>query len=135
MKPKYRILQRQLRQVMTAANSSARRNGAEICGLLVYNGYFIELVKVKNKVKRGGGFSFYYNEVRFIEKAASIMGHQIIGTFHSHPYYISSPGESDIRGARDDSLMLIVDVKKREAKMWHIKNHKKRRVPFRLVIS
>ncbi len=81
---KLRLLKKQLIKMINEAVSFAGQNGQEICGLLVDNGYFIELIQVNNKVKIGGGFAFYANEIRFLQKAVDKMDHEIIGTFHSH---------------------------------------------------
>lgn len=133
--PIYKILKEQLTEIIKDAGLSAKDNGREICGLLVYNDFFIELIKVKNKTKRGGGYSFYYKEIRFIQKSVRKTGHEIIGTFHSHPSYIATPCESDIMNALNDSLMLIIDVINKEAELWHIKNKKYRKVKFKLIES
>ncbi len=132
-KRKYQYLKTQLNEVIQVSAKEAKKEGKEICGLLVDNGYFIELVQVENKVKKGGGFSFYYKEIRAIQKAVKVLSHEIIGTFHSHPSYINAPGGTDIENALDDSFMLIIDVIKRKAGFWHIKNGKAREITFKLI--
>jgi proteasome lid subunit RPN8/RPN11 len=120
---KFKLLNEQILQMIKEAEISAStRAGCEICGLLVDNEYFIELIKVKNKTKKGGGFSFYYNEIRLLQSALKIMNHKIIGTFHSHPLYIAKPSESDIQNTNDDSYMLIIDVLDKEIGFWYIKD-------------
>ena len=56
-----------------------------------------------------GRFAFYVNEVKEIEKAVSLLNYQIVGTFHSHPYYIAEPARNDLTGSEDGELMLIID--------------------------
>jgi len=119
--------------MIDAAIHAAADGGKEICGLLVDNGYFIELIKTKNKRKTGGGFAFYSQEVRSIKVAAEKLGHEIIGTFHSHLLYIAAPGESDIANVVDDSLMLIIDVLEKKAGLWHIENQKAKKAQFILI--
>ncbi len=126
----YRLRLRQLKEIIDDAALSAKKHGIEICGLLVDNSYFIELVRLRNKNRRGGGFAFYTSEVRAIEKASNILHHEIVGTFHSHPAYLADPSDSDVSEAIDDSLMLVVDVIDRKAALWHIKNQKKKRLDF-----
>lgn len=126
-------MKKQLNKMINNAVFSANQNGQEICGLLVDNGYFIELIKVNNKIKEGGGFAFYVNEIRFLQKAVNKMDHEIIGTFHSHPAYIAEPGDGDIQNALDDSYMLIIDAMDKEVGLWHIKDQKKRKKQFELI--
>ena len=133
MKNKYKISKSNLDRMIIEAVMAAKKNGLEICGLLIFNGYFIELVKVRNKIKRGGGFEFYVNDIRFLQKATKKIDHEIIGTFHSHPEYIAKPSESDIYNALDDSFMLIIDTVDQEVNLWHIKNLKKKRIQFELI--
>ena len=133
MKRKHKLQKSQLRQTMADAAKAAKRGGREICGFLVDNGYFLEIVKVRNKTKRGGGFSFYAGEVRKLERAVERLNHEIAGTFHSHPVGLPEPGESDIANAEDDSLMLVIDVTDKEAGLWHIKNRKKKKLSIELI--
>lgn len=126
-------MKKQLGKIINEAVSSANQNGQEICGLLVDNGYFIELIQVRNKIKEGGGFAFYVNEIRFLEGAAKKMDHEIIGTFHSHPTYIAEPSDGDILNAINDSLMLLIDVMDKEVGLWHIKDQKKKKKLFELI--
>jgi proteasome lid subunit RPN8/RPN11 len=130
---KYRVLKSQLHKIIREAIEAAKENGSEICGLLVDNGYFIEIIQTRNRIKRGGGYAFYTNEVKSIHAAAKKLGHQIVGTFHSHPLYIASPSESDIENAVDDSIMLIIDVLDKKTGLWHIKNLKKRELGLTLI--
>lgn len=125
MKKKFRIVKRQLKKTIDDAVTAAKDGGREICGFLVDNGYFLEIVHVRNKVKRGGGFAFYVNEVRALGRAAEMLGHDIVGTFHSHPLSTAEPGESDIISAVDDSLMIVIDVMEKKAKLWHVHDHAK----------
>lgn len=114
-----------------AANGSVA--GAEICGLLVDNGYFIELTQVTNKTKRWGGFSFYAHEIRLIEKAVRFMKHEIIGTFHSHPFSTTLPSTSDILNTHNDSFMLIIDVRRKELGFWYIKDGDNTKTEFEII--
>lgn len=127
------FLRKQLEQIIKESVLSAKNNGTEICGLLIDNGYFIEIVSVNNKNKVGGGFEFYVNEVKFIEKAVTKLNHEIIGTFHSHPTYIAKPGTSDIENAVNDSLMLIIDVMDKKTALWHIIDKKIKKRKFELL--
>ncbi len=126
---KYMILKSQLDKTINEAVFAAK-GGKEICGLLINNGYFIELLQTRNKNKKNVRSAYYYKEVRHIETVAKELGHEIVGTFHSHPLYIAKPGEKDVANAVDDSLMLIIDVLGRKVELWHIKNRKKRKTKF-----
>lgn len=133
MKNKYKILRKEFKKVLENAIVSADDNGKEICGLIVDNGYFLNLITLKNKIKKGGGFSFYYNEVRFIQKAINKMDLEIIGTFHSHPIGLPEPSKSDIYGALDDSFMLIIDVLGKNASLWYLKKYKKKKMQIEFI--
>jgi proteasome lid subunit RPN8/RPN11 len=133
MSKKFKLLKEQIEDIINDSAIAASRGGLEICGLLIDNGYFTELVKVNNKIKRGGSFAFYVNEIRLMQKAVRLMGHEIIGTFHSHPLYIDEPSDSDIQNALDDSFMLIIDVTERKIGFWYIKDGNKRRVEFEMI--
>lgn len=132
MKKKHRFLRRQVNETIRDAKLYASNRGQEICGLLVDNGHFVELIRVKNRTK-GGGFRFDSSEIAFIQKALKKMGHRIIGTFHSHPAYLPVPGDSDVKWAPDGSFMLIIDVLGKKVGLWFIKNRKKRRIEFELI--
>jgi proteasome lid subunit RPN8/RPN11 len=134
MPKKFRLLNNHVASVLEAASAATESTAsAEICGLLIDNGYFIELIKVRNKSKGWGSFSFYVNEINLLEKAVRLMGHEIIGTFHSHPYGTSSPSKSDILNTNDDSYMLIIDVTRSELGLWYIKDSDKTQIEFELI--
>ena len=129
----YRILKKDIEQIFKDATVAANNDGIEICGLLIYNGFFIELLKVRNKNKRGGGFAFYSSEIKLLQKAVNMLNHEIIGTFHSHPAYIAEPSESDIAYALDDSYMLIIDVLDKKVALWYIKGLTKKKINIELI--
>jgi len=124
----YNIYRRKLQTILKRAIKVAKKDGHEICGLIAANGRKLELIECRNKVKRGGSFAFYYGEVRKLVKETELLDQSIVGTFHSHPVSLAIPGESDIRNAEDDSLMLIIDCTNRNAKLWHIVNQKAKEV-------
>jgi|WetSurMetagenome_2_1015567.scaffolds.fasta_scaffold409783_1 proteasome lid subunit RPN8/RPN11 len=129
---KYRILNTQLRRIMAEARQAAK-GGMEICGLLIDNGYFIEMIGLTNKSKKVGKFSFSMKEADAIEKACKKLNHEIVGTFHSHPFSMAEPGDSDIAKAFDNEIMLIIDVINKEAKLWRLSNKKKKELRFMLL--
>ncbi len=104
-----------------------------MCGLILANGLFFELVLTRNKSKRGGGFAFYYKDVRAIQAMARMCDHEIVGTFHSHPVGLATPGPSDISNALNDSLLLIFDVVGKCAQLWHVKEKSVKQLPFSLI--
>jgi proteasome lid subunit RPN8/RPN11 len=132
MKRLYFILKGDLQSLVNRAVSAAK-NGTEIVGLILDNGYYLELAFCRNRSRRVGSFAFFANEVRTVVAAANRLGHEVVGTFHSHPAALAEPGESDVANAPDDSLMLIVDCLAREAALWRIKNDKARKLPLRVL--
>ncbi len=123
----------QIKKAVQDAISAAKNNGRETCGLLVDNGYFVELIPTKNKAKKGGAFAFYFSEIRQIQKAVNILNREIIGTYHSHPISTCEPGESDIVNAVDDSFMLIIDVMNEKIGLWKIKNKRAKKITYLLL--
>lgn len=130
---KYRFLSSKLKILVKDAVQASKEGGHEICGLLVDNGYFIELIQCRNKSRKGGSFAFYQREVSRIQKSAEILNHEIVGTFHSHPFAGAKPGDSDLADAFDEELMLIIDVIDRGVALWHIRDKSKRKVQFELI--
>jgi proteasome lid subunit RPN8/RPN11 len=128
-----RFLRSQWDELRREAKRVADTKGGEICGLIIDNGSFFELVQVRNKRKTAGGFSFYFDEVRSLQKSAELCNKEIVGTFHSHPVGLAEPGPSDLRNANDDSIMLIFDVKGRTAQLWHIANQEGKHLKFSLI--
>jgi proteasome lid subunit RPN8/RPN11 len=129
----YRPKKKQLQKLISDSVSVSRNNGKEVCGLIVDTGYFLELIQVKNKIKRGGSFKFYVDEVNKIESAVSLLSYKIVATFHSHPYYYAKPGESDLAAAEDGELMLIIDCLDKVAMLWIVKNKSAKKVEFKLI--
>lgn len=129
---KYRILNSQLRRTMADAHHAAK-GGMEICGLLINNGHFLEMIGLRNRSKKACSFSFFMKDADAIEKACKQLNHEIVGTFHSHPYSPAEPGNSDIAKAFDPEIMLIIDVLKKDAKLWRISNKRKKELQFMLL--
>ncbi len=125
----YRLLEHQLDKATKRARALARE-GRELCGLLVWNGYCLELVELRNKSRRPGQFGFYKREVRQVQEASNHLGHEVIGTYHSHPFSLAAPGKADLDGALDDTLMLILDVTAQSAHLWYVSDRKAREIPF-----
>jgi proteasome lid subunit RPN8/RPN11 len=116
----YVIVGKHLRDFLKLAIKTAEPGGMEICGVIVSNGYCLDLVLTRNKSKHPGSFLLPSGQIRKIRRAARRLNHRIVGTFHSHPFSEVDPGESDIRGARAGDLMLILSCCDREAKLWRI---------------
>jgi proteasome lid subunit RPN8/RPN11 len=110
---------------------AAAKNGSEIGGLIVDNNCSLDLIECKNKSRRSGSFAFYFHEVRRIVNATKILNYEVVGTFHSHPFWIAKPGSSDIINAENDSLMLILGCTTKEIKLWHIKNRSAAELKFK----
>lgn len=128
-----RFSKSQFKRLEQQSKQAATLNGCEVCGLILDNGLFLELIQLRNKTRRGGGFSFYFGEVRAARKWACLCHHEIVGTFHSHPVGAPSPGSSDLCNAVDDSFMLIFDVVGRAARLWHVKNGQAKLLRFSLL--
>lgn len=110
-----------LRQARALA---AEKTGLEMCGLIIDTGCHLLFVKIKNTSRKVGGFSFSRPDVRRVVAAANILGQEIVGTFHSHPVGVATPGRTDIENAVDDSLMFIFDCTGKNGRLWKIKDGK-----------
>jgi proteasome lid subunit RPN8/RPN11 len=129
----FRIKKKQLRNIIDISVSFAKDGGKEVCGLLIDTGYFLEMVGLRNKSKRGGSFGFYAKEIRGLEKAASEFNYKIVGSFHSHPLYFAKPGGGDLSNSENDDLMLIIDCLEKKADLWKIKRGKAYRVKYEVI--
>ena len=126
----------QYRRFLREARRQARETpGAEICGLIVHTGHHLSFVQVRNTSRRPGSFQLSWPDVRRIVAASKILQQEVVGTFHSHPAYIASPGPSDIAQAADDSLMFIFDCIGNEGRLWHIKHSRSRELTFKFLHS
>jgi proteasome lid subunit RPN8/RPN11 len=128
-----KFLKSHFKTIQKEAKKMAEMHGGEVCGLIVDNGSFFELIQVRNKSKRSGSFSFYVEEVRAIQKMATLREHEIVGTFHSHPVGLPNPGPADLLHAVDDSIMLIFDVMGRSARLWRIRKQNGKQLQFSLM--
>ena len=113
-----------------ACNSEHRRDGRELCGLIVSTGHHLSFVRTRNALRGPGGFVLSRLDVRKIVAAAKVLGHEVVGTFHSHPRGLAEPGRSDIEHAVDDSLMFIFDCLGGAGRLWRIKGGKARSLKF-----
>jgi proteasome lid subunit RPN8/RPN11 len=127
------IIKKDLTNIINKARKVVRNNGHEICGLLIHNGHFLEILETRNIYTAGGHFQFDANQINKIKIAVKELGHEIVGTFHSHPASIAKPSMGDIDGTVDDSLMLVIDCIGQEAQLWRIKGGKARRVKINII--
>jgi proteasome lid subunit RPN8/RPN11 len=104
--------------------------GTEICGMIVDTGFHLSLVRVRNVSRRVGSFILSRPDVRRIVAAAKILEQEVVGTFHSHPAALATPGKSDIANAVDDSLMLIFECTARCGRLWRIRGGRARELDF-----
>ncbi|OHB66759.1 MAG: hypothetical protein A2Y77_14320 [Planctomycetes bacterium RBG_13_62_9] len=117
---------------MSKAAESAE-DAQEICGLLIDNGYFIQVRETRNISRKRGAFRLDAKEVNAISRAAEKVGLIVIGTFHSHITWFAKPGPTDIQGAQDKSLMLIVDSMDKQVGLWRISHGRAYARQFELI--
>jgi proteasome lid subunit RPN8/RPN11 len=113
-----------------ACSSARKATGLEICGLIIDTSCHLSFVPTRNISRRAGSFVLSRQDVRQIVSAVKILGQEVVGTFHSHPVGIATPGKTDIKYAVDDSLMFIFDCTDRKGFLWKIKNGKARPLHF-----
>lgn len=119
------------RMLREAVRVSRQSPGTEICGLLIDTGSHLRFVQTRNVCRRRGGFAFSPPEVRKMVVAASSAGQEVVGTFHSHPVGLPSPGPSDIEHAVDGSLMFLFDCTGRSGRLWRIRDGGARPLRYR----
>jgi proteasome lid subunit RPN8/RPN11 len=98
------------------------KEAREICGLLIDNGHFVQVRETRNISRRRGSFRLDMREINSLCRASEKLGLKVVGTFHSHIVWFPKPGPADIRGADDDSLMLILDSMDRRVGLWRIRH-------------
>ncbi len=113
--------------LMRTAMRAGKRH-REVCGLLVRSGNRLQLIPVKNASRDLG--SFLITPRNWVDALAAkhLHSNQVLGTYHSHPASPPEPGESDIAGSSERSLMLIYACTTRKAKLWLIRNDLAKRV-------
>jgi len=127
----YAFPRKQLRRLVKRAVKKSELSGREICGLILDNGSLLELLALKNKSQAPGSFELSWKDFKRAEQAARCLGHQVVGTFHSHPVSSAVPGPSDIQSATTGELMLIIGCWEKEAMLWRIRKGKAKKLPFR----
>jgi proteasome lid subunit RPN8/RPN11 len=122
------------RNVRAIARRARRlaRDLREVCGLLVDHGGFVSLVETRNKSRRACSFWIHPADWKSIERAAAVLGSEVVGTFHSHPVSEAVPGKGDVRGAVDGHAMVIVDAVSGELRAWRIRKGRAYRLRHRI---
>lgn len=121
-----------MRRLISGAAAFAK-DAREICGVLIDNGHFLQIRETRNISKERGSSKFDRRELNSINRAAEKLELKVVGTFHSHPFWFAKPGESDIQGAVDNSLMLIIDGMDKQVGLWRIKNNRGYALTFELI--
>ncbi len=124
---------KELSRTIRRAKGLARKESKEVCGFLVHNGHFIELVETRNESTKKGHFKISKRQYHRIKTAIKTLRYDFIGSFHSHPVSEAKPGPGDIKGSENNSLMLIIDCIGNEAKLWRIKDKKAREVKYKTI--
>jgi proteasome lid subunit RPN8/RPN11 len=127
------MLRRQLLETTRHAVTLARARQREVNGLLVLHGNVLGLVELRNMARRRGSFQLNRQDVKAARSAATLLGSQIVGTFHAHVASSADPGQTDIAGVEDGALMLIIDTITREARLWRIRGARTYRLKLELV--
>ncbi len=127
------FLGKELSRTIRKAKRLARKDANELCGFLVHNEHFIELIEAKNKSRKKGHFKINKKQYHRIKTAIKTLRHDLIGSYHSHPVSKAQPGPGDIEGSENNSLMLIIDCIGNEAKLWRIKDKKAREIKYKTI--
>lgn len=64
----YRIKKRQLKSLIKEAVFASKDGGKEICGVIIDTGYFLELTKAKNKIKKVVVLPFILKKLIILKK-------------------------------------------------------------------
>jgi len=125
----YRIERQELNTAFRVAKRADIR-GREICGMLVRQGNRLLLIPVKNASKSLGSFSIATSHMLIALSAHGLALGQVEGTYHSHPWSPAEPGETDITGADNGSLMLILSCCYKDVRLWRIQDGEAKPVRF-----
>ena len=98
--------------------------------MLVSHGGIIGLCELRNLSRRRGHFELRIADIRAATRAATTIGSEVVGTWHSHVVSEARPSPGDIADAQDGSLMLIIDTISREAALWRLRSQRAYRVRF-----
>jgi proteasome lid subunit RPN8/RPN11 len=109
------------------------KEAREICGLLIDNGHFLQVRETRNISRRRGSFCLDMREINSLCRASEKLGLKVVGTFHSHIVWFPKPGPGDIRGAEDNSLMLILDSMNKQVGLWRIRHGRAYARQFELI--
>ena len=123
MRHLWRIHREQLHQLQNTAVRAACRY-REVCRLLARVGKSIRLIPVRNSAKEMGAFETRPRFRQIALRSRNIPSCTVVGSYHSHPLSPSIPGRSDIDGAWEGDVMLIVCAWDRTARLWRIKRGK-----------
>ena len=108
-----------MRQAVHAGNW-----GDEICGEVVLHEGHLTLVPVKNSTSELGSFETWYSWRVIALRKEALHGAPLVGSYHSHPWAPAVPGEGDIAGSRNNTLMLILDCWDKKVGLWRIRGGK-----------
>lgn len=132
MRNVYTVDRSELLAFTSLASQSAKRC-MEVCGLLVAEHSRLQLIPVHNASQEILSFAVWKQWVQIALRAANCPASRVVGTYHSHPISGAVPGESDIAGIKNGSLMLIAATLPMEYKLWRINDLTA--IPMQLIVS
>ena len=118
-KKSYRLLRNELDRFARDASRAALA-GKEACGLLLEINELLHLIFLPNAA-REGSFGFDRKMEARVRDGADSIGGAIVGTFHSHPYWLARPSRADLASSGVGDLLLIYDVTGRNFGLWRVK--------------
>ena len=96
----------------------------EVCGVILRNSNgFLNFEYLVNRSTKPGAFQFNVTDIEPVSERASLLGQEVIGSFHSHPLSEPVPGDGDIKNAFYKNIEFIYDVCGREGRLWQLKDN------------
>jgi len=103
----------------TKARKTARRNGREVCGVLIREESGELSVRfLRNLSKQPAKWLIKRSWLSEIREELKETGRRLVGTFHSHVGGYAYPGQADLDDCSSNFLMLIYDTIEDKFGMW-----------------
>jgi proteasome lid subunit RPN8/RPN11 len=136
MKTSFVLPARQRRRLRERAARAQRRDQGEVCGALIATpAGRLELRFLPNRARVAGKFSIHQADFGLVRAMLAGSRKRVVGSFHSHPVGYATPGPRDLRAGRSGSLMLIYDVRARQARLWRLRRHARNALAMELRLA
>ena len=107
------------RNLRSAAQIAARKNGFEVCGAIIREeSGILTLRPLKNLASAPAKWEIELEWLREIRREMKCTARKLVGTYHSHVGDYAYPSEKDLDYYPSAFLMMIYDIQDRRVGMW-----------------